>query len=95
MFNKYRLTSSSGKEIEEEDNAHVICLMYKLKSSSRKNDNSSTGFHRCNEVHERELSKSEQNKGNYRFRFCRTSRYFALTAWVLKKHYNAIVIIMC
>ena len=32
---KYRLTRSSGEEIEEIDNAHVICLMHKLISSSR------------------------------------------------------------
>ena len=35
LFVKYRLTSSSGKEIEEIDNANVICLMYKLISNSR------------------------------------------------------------
>ena len=29
LFNKYRLTSSSGKEIEEIDKAHVICLLRK------------------------------------------------------------------
>ena len=27
LFNKYRLTSSNGKEIEEVDNAHVLCLL--------------------------------------------------------------------
>ena len=27
LFNKYRLTSSNGKEIEEVDNAHVFCLL--------------------------------------------------------------------
>ena len=30
LFNIYRLTSSSGKEIEERDNAHVICSLHKL-----------------------------------------------------------------
>ena len=31
LFNKYRLTGSSGKEIEEIDKAHVICLLRKNK----------------------------------------------------------------
>ena len=34
LFNKYRLTSSSAKEVEEIENAHVICLMHKILSSS-------------------------------------------------------------
>ena len=35
LFDKYRLTCSNGKEIEDFDNAHVIPLMYKLSSRSR------------------------------------------------------------
>ena len=38
LFRKHRLTSSSGEEIEEIDKARVICLMHKLKSSSRDSD---------------------------------------------------------
>ena len=38
LFNKYRSFSSSGKKIEEIDNAHFICLMHKLISSSRDSD---------------------------------------------------------
>ena len=35
LFIKYKLSSSSGKETEKIDNAHVIRLMHKLISSSR------------------------------------------------------------
>ena len=42
---KQLLTSSSGKEIEEIDNAHVICLMHKLISHCRDSDDSSIDFH--------------------------------------------------
>ena len=63
LFNKYRLTSSSGKEIEDTDNAHVICLMYKLISSSRDSDDLPIGFQRSSGVPERELSKNKQTKG--------------------------------
>ena len=48
FLNKYRLTSSSGKEIEKIDNAHVICSKHKLISSSRDSDDLSIGFHRSN-----------------------------------------------
>ena len=68
FFNKYRLTSSSGEEIEEEDNGHVICLLHKLISSSRVNDDLSVAFHRSNEVRENELTKNKTTKGNYHVR---------------------------
>ena len=68
LFIKYRLTSSSGNEIEEIDNAHVICLMHKLISSSRSSRDSdylSIGFHQTNGVRERELTNIKTAKGNY------------------------------
>ena len=68
LFIKYRLTSSSGEEIEEIDEAHVILLMYKLIPSSRDSDKLSIGFHRSNEVRERELTNNKQTKGNYHVR---------------------------
>ena len=45
FFIKYRFTSSCGKEIEEIDDAHFICLVYKLLSSSKDSDDLSIGFH--------------------------------------------------
>ena len=68
LFNKYKLTSSSGKEMEEIENAHVICLMYKLLSSSRDSDDLSIGFHRSNAARERELTNSKRIKRNYHVR---------------------------
>ena len=44
LFNEYRLTSSSGKEKGEIDNAHVICFRYKWISSSRDSNDLSIGF---------------------------------------------------
>ena len=49
--------------MEEIDNAHVICLMHKVISSSRGSDDLSIGFHRSNEVLERELSTNKRTKG--------------------------------
>ena len=65
LFNEYRLSSSSGKEIEETDNAHVICLMHNLVSSSRDSDDLSIGFHRSIEARERELTDNKTTKGSY------------------------------
>ena len=61
LFIEHRLTSSSGKKIEEVDNAHVICLLNKLISSSRDSDDLSIIFHRSNGVRERELTNNKTN----------------------------------
>ena len=53
LFNKYRITSSPGKEMERIDTAQVICLMYNSISSSRDSDDLSIGFHRIIEACER------------------------------------------
>ena len=68
LFNKNRLTSSSGKERDEINNAHVICLMHKLISFSRDSDDLSIGFHRSIEARERELNNNKTTKGNYHVR---------------------------
>ena len=62
------MTSSSGKEIEEIDNADAICLMYKLISSSRDSDDLTIRFHRSIEGRERELTNIKTTKGNYHVR---------------------------
>ena len=62
------MASSSGKEIEESDNAHVISLMHKLRSSSRDSDELSIGFHRSIEARETALTINKTTKGNYHVR---------------------------
>ena len=69
LFNKYRLASSSIKEIEEIDIAHVTCLMHKLFSSSRDSDDLSIGFHRSNGVRERKLFHFKTTERSYHVRF--------------------------
>ena len=66
IFNNYRLTSANEKEIEEIDIAHVICLMHKLKSSSRDSDDLSIDFHPSKET--REVTINKTTKGNYHVR---------------------------
>ena len=68
LFNKYRLTSCSGEEIEEIDNDHFICLMHKLISGSRNSDDLSISFHRSFEAREGELTINKLTKRNYHVR---------------------------
>ena len=62
------MTNSSGKEKEETDKAHVICIRYKLITSSRDSDDLSIGFHRSIEAREKELTNIKTTKRNYRVR---------------------------
>ena len=84
------MTSSIGKETEQIDNAHVICLTYKLLSSSRYSDDLSISFHRSNEAREIELTNNKTTKGIYHVRFyiknvfvLQNNMIIALTVWVL------------
>ena len=44
LFTKLKLTSSSGKEIENSEKAHIACLIYKIIKNSKDSDDSSIGF---------------------------------------------------
>ena len=46
LLSIYKLATSSGKHIEETNHAHIVCLLYKLKTSSRGSDDLSIGFDR-------------------------------------------------
>ena len=55
LFSIYKLTTISGKHLEEINHAHVGSLVYKLLSSCRESDNSSIGFDRNRDKRKREL----------------------------------------
>ena len=44
LFSSYKLTTSSGKHLEEISHAHIVSLMYKLLTSSKDSDDLSIGF---------------------------------------------------
>ena len=56
LFSDYKLTSSNGKLIEEINNAHIACLMYKLTTSSKDSDDLSIGFDCSRDGRQRELT---------------------------------------
>ena len=68
LFSNYKLTTSSGKHLEIIDHAHIVCLMYKLLSSSRDSDDLSIGFDRIRDRRKRELKNNKTQKGKNHLR---------------------------
>ena len=82
LISNYKLTTSSGKHLEEINQAHFVSLMYKLLSSSKESDALSIGFDLSRDRRKRELTNNKNIKGKYYLRiysrdifgFCRTPR---------------------
>ena len=68
LFSNYKLTTSSGKHMENIDHAHIVSLMYKLLSSSRDSDDLSIGFDRSRDKRKRELLNNKTQKGKFHLR---------------------------
>ena len=69
FFSMYKLTSSNGKLVEENYNAHIACLMYELILSSKDSDDLSIGFDCSRDGRKRELTNNKNIKGKYHVRF--------------------------
>ena len=65
LFSNYKLTASSGKQLETIDHAHIVCLLYKLITSARGSDDLSIGFDRDRGRRQCELTNSKNIKGKY------------------------------
>ena len=68
LFSNYKLTTSSGKHLEEISHAHIVSLMYKLLSSSIGSDDLSIGFDRDRNRRKRELTINKNIKGKFHLR---------------------------
>ena len=68
LFSIYKLTTSSGKHLEEINHSHIVFLMYKLLSSSKESDNLWNGFDRSRDGRKRELTNNKKIKGKYDLR---------------------------
>ena len=68
LFSNYKLTTSSGKHLENIDHAHNVCLMYNFLSSSRDSDDLSIGFDRSRDRRKRELNTNKTPKGKHHLR---------------------------
>ena len=63
LFSNYKLTTSSGKHLENIDHAHIVSLMYKLLSPSKGSDDLSIGFDRDRTRRRNELTNNKNIKG--------------------------------
>ena len=68
LFSNYKLTTSSGKHLEEISLAHIVSLMYRLLSSSKGSDDLSIGFDRDRNRIKRGLTNNKNIKGKYHLR---------------------------
>ena len=68
LFSNYKLTTSSGKHLENIDHAHIVSLMYKLLSSSKGSDDLSIGFDGDRTRRRNELPNNKNIKGKYHVR---------------------------
>ena len=68
LFSNYKLTTSSGKHLENIDHAHIVSLMYKLLASSKGSDDLSIGFDRDRTRRRNELTNNKNIKGKYHVR---------------------------
>ena len=68
LFSNYKLTTSSGKHLEEISHAHIVPLMYKLLTSNKGSDDLSIGFDRSRDRRKQELTNNKNIKGKYHLR---------------------------
>ena len=65
LFGNYKLTTSSGKHLEDISRSHIVSLMYKLKPSSKNSDDLSIGFDRSRNRRRDKLAQNKNIKGKY------------------------------
>ena len=68
LFSIYKLVTHSSKHLEEINNAHTVCLMYKVVTSSKDSDDLSIGFDRDRGRRKKELTNNKNIKGKYHAR---------------------------
>ena len=65
LFTNYKLTTGSGKHLEEISHAHIVSLIYKLLMSSKDSEDLSIGFDRSRDRRKRELTNNKTIKSRY------------------------------
>ena len=68
LFSNFNMTTSSGKHLENIDHAHLVPIMYKLLTSSRKSDDISIGFDRVRNRRKPEMTNNKNVKGKFHMR---------------------------
>ena len=86
LFSNYKLTTSSGKHLEDISHAHVVSLIYKLIPSARGSDNLSFGSDRDRTRRQQELTNNTNQKGKYHIRIY-LKDVFGFAEHLLKANY--------
>ena len=68
LFSKFKLTTSSGKHLEDISHSQIVSLMYKLITSSKDNNDLSIGLDRSRNSKKDELALNKSTKGKYHLR---------------------------
>ena len=65
LFSNFKLTTSSGKHLQDISHAHLVSLMYKLITSSEDSNDLSIGFDYSRNRRRDELARNKTIKGKY------------------------------
>ena len=68
LFSSYKLTTCSGKHLEDFSYAHIVSLKFKLITSAKDTDDLSIGFDRNRDRRQRELTNNKNQKGRNHIR---------------------------
>ena len=68
LFSNFKLTSCSGKHLEDVSHVPIVSLMYKLITTAKRCDNLSIGFDRDRTRRRNELTNNKNIKGKYHVR---------------------------
>ena len=70
LLGNFKLTTSSGKHLEDICQAHIVSLLYKLITSARDSDDLSIGFDRDRGRRQREWINNKVKKLNFILELC-------------------------
>ena len=68
LFSNFKLTTSSGKHLEDISHIHLVSLIYKLITSSKNSDDLSLDFDRSRARRQGEMTDNKNIKGKYHLR---------------------------
>ena len=68
LFSIFKLTTSTGKHLEDINHAHLVSLMYKLITSSKGSDDLSIGFDRSSARRREEMTTNKNVNGKFHLR---------------------------
>ena len=72
LFSIFKLTTSSGKHLEDISHSHVVSLMFKLISSAKHTNDLSIGFDHNSKRRRDELTSIKNIKGKFHLRIMPT-----------------------